>query len=159
METPLWSGAGPGVACMCLGVVASRVPRVGSTTLGPSQQSRGPGFPTISKIQAPKQHPEKLLVLSVSSPVGQALRMLPRPFLGQEKAVQQLKNFPDAFYLFCFIFEQPNAGGLGLTVQSWQEQHILLRESCFSATSIYCHSAVLRGNLPQKPHLVPQGGP
>lgn len=85
--------------------------------------------------------------------------MLPRPFLGQEKAVQQLKNFPDAFYLFCFIFEQPNAGGLGLTVQSWQEQHILLGESCFSATSIYCHSAVLRGNLPQKQHLVPQGDP
>lgn len=42
---------------------------------------------------------------------------------------KQLSNFPDAFYLVSFIFEQPHAGGLGSTVQSWQEQHILLGES------------------------------
>lgn len=80
--------------------------------------------------------------------------MLPRPFLQQEKVVQQLRNFPDAFYLFCFIFDQPSAGRLGLTVQSWQEQHILLGESCSSATSIYCSSAMLGGVPPPKvaPH-------
>lgn len=77
LETPLWCGEGAGIACVQTGMVSQG----GEHHFGAITAVPGAGFPAISKIQAPKQHLEKLLVLAVSSPLGQALRMLPRPFL------------------------------------------------------------------------------
>lgn len=70
------------------------------------------------------------------------------------KSSLAFEKFPRCF-LFCFIFEQPRAGELGLTVQSWQEQHIPLRKGCFSA-STYCSSVVSgevspKSGTPQRP--------
>lgn len=168
LKTPLRSAEGAGVARVHAGMVAHGVPGWAAPRWGCHSGSGGgwlragceAGFPAVSKIQAPKQHLEKLLVLAVSSPLGQVPRMLPRPFLERENAVRQLRNFPDAFYLFCFIFERPSAGGLDLTDRSWQEQHIFLRESCSSATSIYCSSAA-SGVIPPPKSGTPQrpGGP
>lgn len=137
VKTHLWSRKGTGLACVHPRMVAQGVPG----WRAPLWWCREHGLPALSNIQAPKQHLEKQLALALSSPLGQAPRILPSPFLQQEKAVQQLRSFPDAFYLFCFIFEHLSAGRLGLTTQSWQEQCILLAESCSSATSTYCSSA------------------
>lgn len=75
--------------------------------------------------------------------------------------VQPLRNFPDAFYLFCFIFERPSMGRPGLTVQSWQAQRIFLgeRETFLSHGRFLQLSWASAGGCPKNtrsPFAIPQ---